>query len=59
MQISMAIYMPGRKRKSSQENEYIIQDIVPGQENGGLFPVCTTGEISDEIAFFQNDRYTK
>jgi hypothetical protein len=33
MNIFMAIYMPRRKRKSSQEKAYIIQDIVPEQDH--------------------------
>jgi hypothetical protein len=48
----MAIYMPVRKRKSSQENAYIIQDIVPEKENGGIFPDIYTGDISDDTGDF-------
>jgi len=52
MKIFMAIYMPRRKRKSSQENAYIIPDIVPEQENGGIFPDIYNGDISEDTGDF-------
>jgi len=48
----MAIYMPRRKRKPSQENALFIQDIVKEQENRGIFPDIDIGDISDDAGDF-------
>jgi len=48
MKIFMAIYMPRRKRKSSQENAFIIEDIVPEQENGEIFYNIDPGDNPDD-----------
>jgi len=52
MKTFMAIYMPRRRRKSSQYNAFIIRDIVPEQGNGGIFPDIYTGDISDDTGDF-------
>jgi hypothetical protein len=48
MKIFMAIYMPRRKRKSSQENSFIIEEIVPEQENGEIFYNIDAGDNPDD-----------
>lgn len=44
----MAIYMPRRKRKSSQENAFIIEEIAPEQENGEIFYNIDAGDNPDD-----------
>jgi hypothetical protein len=48
MKIFMAIYMPRRKRTSSQENAHIIEDIVLEQENEEIFYNIDPGDIPDD-----------